>query len=54
VLPESPEDLSNVFTMLFGGVGVYEDVVDVDEYVDVEEVAKNIVHELLEGCRSVC
>jgi hypothetical protein len=54
VFPESPENLSNVFSMLFGGVRVYEDVAEVDEYVDVEEVAKNVIHELLEGHRSVC
>jgi hypothetical protein len=54
VLPESPENLSNVFSMLFGGVGVHKDVVEVDKYIDVKEVAKNIVHESLGGCRSVC
>jgi hypothetical protein len=54
VLPESLEDLSNVFSMLSGGVGVHKDVVEVDEYVDVEKVAKNVVHELLEGRWSVC
>jgi hypothetical protein len=54
VFLESPENLSNVFSMLFGGVGVYEDVVEVDEYIDVEEVTKNIIHELLEGRWSIC
>jgi len=54
VLPESSENLSNVFLMLLRGVGVHEDVVEVDEYVDVEEVTKNIVHESLEGRRSIC
>jgi hypothetical protein len=53
VFPESPENLSNTFLMLFGGVGVHKDVVEVDEYVDVEEVTKNVVHESLEGRRSV-
>jgi hypothetical protein len=43
-----------MFTMLFGGVGVHEDVVEIDEYVDVEEVAKNVVHKSLEGHRSIC
>jgi hypothetical protein len=54
VLPESPENLSNVFMMLFGSIGVHEDVVEVDKYVDVKKVAKNLVHDLLEGHRSVC
>jgi hypothetical protein len=42
VLPESSENLSNVFTMLFRDVGVHEDVVEIDKYVDVEEVTKNV------------
>jgi hypothetical protein len=54
VFPESLENLSNVFLMLFGGVGIYKDVVEIDEYVDVKEVAKNIVPESLEGLRSIC
>jgi hypothetical protein len=54
VVPESLENLSNVFSMLFWGVGVHEDVIEIDEYIDVEEIAKNIVHEPLEGRWSVC
>jgi len=54
VFLESPENVSNVFMMLFGVVGVHEDVVKVDEYVDVEEVTKNVVHESLEGHWSIC
>jgi len=53
VFLELLENLSNVFSMLFRGVGVHEDVVEVDKYVDVEEVAKNVVHESLEGRWSV-
>jgi hypothetical protein len=35
-------------------VDVDEDVVDVDEDADVEEVRKDVVHESLKGCGSIC
>jgi hypothetical protein len=54
VLLESSENLLNMFSMLFGGVGVHKDVFKIDEYIDVEEVTKNIGHESLEGHRSIC
>jgi len=36
-------------TMKIGIVGVDEDVVQVHEDTNIEEVAKNVVHELLKG-----
>ena len=42
--------MSGVFR---AGVGVDEDVVEVDDAEDVEVLAEGVVHEVLEGCRSV-
>jgi hypothetical protein len=53
VLAKSSENFFDVFPMFFRGVGIDEDVIDVDEDADVEDVGKDVVHESLKGCRSI-
>jgi len=43
-----------VFLVVVGVVGVDENVVEVNDYGDVEEVGEDVVHEMLKSCRSVC
>ena len=49
VFSEASEHFTDMVTMEIGIIGVDEDVVQVHEDANIEEVAKNVVHELLEG-----
>jgi hypothetical protein len=53
VFSESPEYFSDMLTMLRWAIGVDEDVVQVDEDANIEEVAKNVVHETLKRGRRI-
>ena len=49
VFSEASEHFTNMVMMEIGIVGVDEDVVQVYEDANIEEVAKNVVHEPLKG-----
>ena len=53
VLPKSLENLLDLGRVLVRVVREDEDVVEVDDQKVVEQVAEDIVHERLEGCRGV-
>ena len=54
VLSEASEDLVDVFLMGLKVLGVYQDVIQIDNYTDVKEVHEDAIDELLESCRSIC
>ena len=49
---ELSENFSDMASVFFLGVGVDEYVIEVYQYTNIEQVAKNIIHEALEsgGC----
>ena len=42
-----------MFFVFFGVVGIDQDAVKVNDDTDIEQITKNVVHETLEGCRSI-
>ena len=54
VLSEVSEDFADVFLMGLKVLGVYQDVIQIDNYTDVKEVHEDAIDELLESCRSIC
>ena len=52
MLLELLEDFSDMASVFFFGVGVDEYVIEVYQYTNIEQVAKNVIHEALEcgGC----
>ena len=50
--PEALEDMTELFDMLLQVLREYEDIIQVDEYVVVDHIVKDIVYESLEnrGC----
>ena len=50
---EPTKNFADVFSMLGGVVGIYENVVQVDNNVHIQEVAENIVHVVLKSGRSI-
>ena len=46
---EVSEHFTDMVTVEIGIVGVDEDIVQVNEDADIEEVAKNVIHESLKG-----
>ena len=54
VLSEASEDFADVFLMGLKVLGVYQDVIQIDNYTDVKEVHEDAIDELLESCRSIC
>ena len=53
MFPKSLEDFPYMTPMVFRVVGVNEDIVEVNDYQDVEKVLKDVVHETLESGGSV-
>jgi hypothetical protein len=53
MLPESAEDFFDMLFVLGHIVRVDQDVIEVDNDTDVEEVAKDVIHELLKGRRGI-
>ena len=52
MLLEASENFSDMALVFFLGVGVDEYVIEVHQYTNIEQVAKDIIHEVLEsgGC----
>ena len=52
MLSEASENFSDMALVFFFGVGVDEYVVKVHQYTNIEQVAKDVIHEALEssGC----
>ena len=50
---ESAKDFFDVLRMFGGVVGVDQNVIQIDNNVNVQKVAEDILHETLEGCRGV-
>lgn len=53
MLGKTREDLLDMLLVFFDRGGVDEDVVKVDEGGDVQEIAEDVVHEVLEDGRSI-
>jgi hypothetical protein len=53
MLPESVEDFFDMLFVLGHIIRVDQDVIKVDNDTDVEEVAEDVVHEVLEGHRGI-
>ena len=53
VLSEVSEDFMDVFLMGLEVLGVYQDVIQIDDYTDVEEVHKDAIDKLLESRGSI-
>ena len=53
VFSESAEYFSDMFLVRGDVVGVYEDVIKVDDNADVKEIGKDVIHEVLKGCQSI-
>ena len=53
MLSELSEDFLDMASVFFLGVGVDEYVIEVYQYTNIKQVAKNIIHEALESGRCV-
>ena len=53
VLTESGKDFLDVGRVLLRIVGVYQDIIQVYDYGDVNHIGEDVVHEPLETCRGV-
>ena len=53
VLAEVSEDFVDMFLMGLEVLGVYEDVIQIDNNRDIEEVCKDTIDESLKGCRGI-
>jgi hypothetical protein len=53
MLPESAEDFFDVLFVLGHVIGVDQDVIKVDDDTDIKEVTKDVIHEMLKGCRGI-
>ena len=54
VLSEALEDFVDVFLMGLKVLGVYQDVIQIDNNTDIEEIREDAIDELLESCGSIC
>ena len=54
VLSEALEDFADVFLMGLEVLGVYQDVIQIDDNADIEEIRKDAIDKSLESCRSIC
>ena len=43
-----------MFLMGLEVLGVYQDVIQIDDNTDIEEIHKDTINESLESCRSIC
>ena len=53
VLSEALEDFVDVFLMGLEVLGVYQDVIQIDDNTDIEEICEDTIDELLKSCRGV-
>ena len=53
ILAKPTKNFVDVFGMLGGVIGIYKNVVQVDDNVHIQEVAENVVHVALKSGRSV-
>ena len=54
VLSEALEDFVDVFLMGLEVLGVYQDVIQIDNNADIKEIREDTIDESLKGCRSIC
>ena len=54
VLSEVSEDFTDVFLMGLGVLGVYQDVIQIDDNTDIEEIHKDTIDESLKSRGSIC
>ena len=54
VLSEASEDFADVFLMGLEVLGVYQDVIQIDDNTDIKEICKDTIDKSLKGCRSIC
>ena len=50
---EMAENLTDMFLMICRVVGINEDVLGVDDHTHIQEITEDVVHEMLESCRSI-
>ena len=53
VLLEALEDFADMFLMGLEVLGVYQDVIQIDDNTDIEEIHKDTIDESLKGCGSI-
>ena len=53
IFKEMAEDLTDMFLMIRRVIGINEDVVQVDDHTNIQEITEDVVHEMLENCRSI-
>ena len=54
VLLEASEDFTDVFLMGLEVLGVYQDVIQIDDNTDIKEICEDTIDKLLKGHRSIC
>ena len=54
VLSEALEDFADVFLMGLKVLGVYQDVIQIDNNADIKEICEDTIDESLKGCGSIC
>ena len=54
VFSEALEDFTDMFLMGLEVLGVYQDIIQIDDNTDIEEVHEDAINKLLESCRSIC
>jgi hypothetical protein len=50
VFPETGQDFMDMLGMCLGVIGIDQDVIEIVDNTYVEEVRKDVVHEMLESC----
>ena len=53
MLSEASEDFADVFLMGLEVLGVYQDVIQIDDNTDIEEIREDTIDESLKSCRGV-
>ena len=54
VLSEVSEEFADVFLMGLKVLGVYQDVIQIDDNADIKEIREDTIDELLKSCGSIC
>ena len=54
VLSEALEDFVDMFLMGLKVLGVYQDVIQIDDNADIKEIHEDTIDESLKSCRSIC
>jgi len=50
---KSTQDFSDMLPVIIHVIGINQDIVEIDDNRDIKHVSKDVIHEVLEGHRSI-